>query len=137
MFDYFRQKNKKALIASKEYSVSNFIPFRYHIDSTTLLLKDNSLLKAVRLEGFPFETADDENVDINKSIRNQLFKSVSFGNFALSFHIIRRHDNKAGDDFFLKKYKTILLTVYVNSGKKHSIKSGFVNELYVTIVRRI
>ena len=137
MLDYFRQKNKKARIASKEYSASNFIPYKYHIDSTTLLLKDNSLLKAIRLEGFPFETADDEDVDINKSIRNQLFKSVSSGNFALSFHIIRRHDNKAGDDFFSKKIQNYFADrVRQQWKKKHSIKSGFVNELYVTIVRR-
>jgi type IV secretion system protein VirB4 len=137
MFSFSNYNNLKSKIASKEYHAKNFIPYLQQIDETTVLLKDHSLLKVIKLDGYPFETADDEDVDINKSIRNQLFKSVSSGNFALNFHIIRRKENNVDNPFFADRVENYFADYVRKRWKQKNInKSSFVNELYITIIRR-
>ncbi|AHX11745.1 type IV secretion/conjugal transfer ATPase, VirB4 family protein [Neorickettsia helminthoeca str. Oregon] len=137
MFKFSSFKNYKSKVASSEFHSRNFVPYKEHLDSNTVLLKDNSMLRVIKLVGYPFETADDEDVDINKSIRNQLFKSVSVGHFALSFHLIRRRESNYAHSFFSARMPNHFGD-YVRKRwrQKYSNKSMFVNELYISIVRR-
>lgn len=137
MFDFSVFKNHKARIASSEYRASNFVPYKEHLDSSTVLLKDNSMLRVIKLVGYPFETADDEDVDVYKVLRNQLFKSISSGHFALNFHLVRRREGSQARAFFSHTIPNHFAD-YVRKRwrQKHGNKSSFVNELYITIVRR-
>lgn len=137
MLKFSYHHNKKAKIASKEVHAAEFIPYTSHIDESTVKLKNDWLMKVIKLEGYPFETADDEDVDINKSIRNQLFKTVSSSNFGFYFHIIRRKENNLEDEFFSKKIPNYFADYIRKRWKqKHINRSSFVNELYVTIIRK-
>lgn len=138
-FNFFslnRARSHKHRYASREYSESNFIPYKYLWNERTVLLKNDSLMSVIKIGGFSFETADDEDVDIRKNIRNTLLKGFTGGDVTLNFHMVRRrysvfqrgskNNMPAGfPDYMEKKWR-----------EKHKSHSSFVNELYVSIIQK-
>lgn len=128
-----RRQVSKALYAGREVSSASFIPYEHHWDKETIITKDRELLQVIKIEGFSFETADDDVVDMKKMVRNSLYKSMAEGTFALWFHMIRRRQSAypagAQPPGFAK---------YVDDQwrKKHHSRHSFVNELYITVVRK-
>lgn len=137
MLQLFKFKTKKANVLKKEYNASGFIPYAYYWNSTTLLTKDNWMIKVVKLGGYAFETADDEDVDIQKTLRNQLFKGIGSGSCALYFHTLRRKQNVVTDNFTARRLPNFFAD-YVNNSwiSKHQTKKSFSNEHYITVVRK-
>jgi len=126
-----KRRTLKHSIAQKEFRESEFIPYDCHLDKNIVVTKDKSLVMVIKMEGFAFETADDEDLDLKKSTRNNLFKSISTGNFAIWFHTVRRkqHAHVRGDfDGYF--------TEYMNDEweQKHVDQESFVNELYMSVV---
>ena len=137
MFKVSRIRTKKSTVLNKEYNASSFIPYAHYWNDTTLLTEDNRMLKVMKLGGYAFETADDEDVDIQKTLRNQLLKGIGSGNCALYFHIIRRKQNVFDEGFASRKLSNVFAD-YVNEAwkKKHKTKKSFSNELYITVIKR-
>ena len=73
-----------------ETSSSIYIPYKCFWNSNTVLLKNNAFLRIIKIKGFSFETADDEDIDIKKEARNNLLKGMVSGNIGLYFHTIRK-----------------------------------------------
>lgn len=133
MMKFTKRQTTKASISDYEVSAAEFIPYYCHWDKETIMTKDRELLQTVRVEGFSFETADDEDVDMKKMVRNSLFKSLASGNFALYFHTIRRRQSKFPDGKMPPGFAD-----YVNElwRRKHHSRSSYSNDLYVTVVRK-
>src|SRR5262245_49777425 len=93
MLQLKRRSVSKDAYSKREFSSSFFIPYHFHWDKETIITKNRELLKVIKLDGFSFETADDEDVDIKKAVRNSLLKSMADGSFALWFHTIRRRQS--------------------------------------------
>jgi type IV secretion system protein VirB4 len=124
----------KAAYAKNEVPESQFIPYEGHFDSNVVITKNEELVLVIKLEGFSFETADDEDLDIRKNVRNTLFKSIGSGSVALWFHTIRRRITAHIGGEFETKFSEILNEQWV---EKHSDSVSFKNELYITIVNRV
>jgi type IV secretion system protein VirB4 len=75
MIKLTKTKAAKESKARKEKHVSHFIPYKCHWDSNTILTKNNELLQVIKVGGFSFETADDEDLDIPKLFQTIDFKS--------------------------------------------------------------
>jgi type IV secretion system protein VirB4 len=123
----------------REFSESNFIPYKCHWNNNTILTKKNELMQVIKISGFSFETADDEDLDIRKRMRNLLYKNLASGNVSLYFHTIRRR--KIITDKIDYTYDPTLKqpTEFVNYlayewSKKYSAFQSFVNELYITVI---
>lgn len=116
-----------------ETSASTYIPYKSFWNSNTLLLKDNSMLRVIKVKGFSFETADDEDIDIKKQARNNLMKGMASGNLVLWFHTIRRRREAFPDGEM-----TNIFTKKVNDEWKarHNGDRCFINEHYITIIRK-
>ena len=119
--------------SKRELSVAEFIPYQHHFDKETIITKEGELLQTIRLEGWSFETADDVDVDMKKSVRNSLLKSLSNGNYAVWFHTVRRKKSAYPGGEFTNKFADRLNEKWRG---KHSNHESFVNELYITVVRR-
>jgi len=128
-----RRHAKEGAFFAREVSESEFIPYKGHFDKNTIITKNNELLQVIKLDGYSFETADDEDVDMKKSVRNTLFKSIASGNFAVWFHLIRKRHGVFPTSTFPPGFGN-----YVNEKwkRKHHSKDSFWNELYITIVRK-
>lgn len=141
MIKIFKNRSARDQYAKMEYSTSNFLPYLCHWNRRTILTKDDELLQVIKVGGFSFETADDEDLDIKKNLRNTLFKGLATGGIALYFHTVRRRqsimDNSiAGNEDHERN--NLSFTEFVNQEwrKKQLSHEAFVNELYITIVRR-
>ena len=77
-------------IAEREVKAASFIPYSRHFDDTTLKTKAGYLLKVIKIEGLPFETADQTDLNTRKNIRATLLRGISNSRFAVYHHTIRR-----------------------------------------------
>jgi type IV secretion system protein VirB4 len=128
-----RRNVSKAAISKREVSAAQFIPYDYHWDKETIITKNKELLQVIKVDGFSFETADDDVVDMKKMVRNSLYKSMAEGTFALWFHTVRRRQTAYPGGEMPKGFAK-----YVDNKwkQKHHSKSSFVNELYITVIRK-
>lgn len=128
-----RRKTSKASYSKLEVSAATFIPYEYHWDRETLLTKKKEFLQILKLDGFSFETADDEDVDMKKLVRNSLLKSMADGTFAVWFHTIRRRQSA-----YPGGKQPPGFAAYVDKlwHEKHTTKDTYVNEIYITVVRK-
>lgn len=137
-FKTHRPKNDKYI--KRDFSASNYIPYVCHWDSNTILTKSKELLQVIKLGGFSFETADDEDVDIKKSTLNNLFKGISAGNFAITIHTIRRRktisEKPPSIDPNIKLNYSFAEYLENEWQKKHQTSHSYVNELYITIIKK-
>jgi type IV secretion system protein VirB4 len=135
---FFRTLAPKETIAARDYPASGFIPYKMHINDRTLLTNDNRLIQVVKVGGFSFETADDEDLDNRKSLRNQLFKGLAGSNCSFYFHILRRKEQIYPHDYasidMPDGFALYLDEKWVEKHRKHD---AYVNELYVSVIKPI
>ena len=135
MLGIFFKSSKK--IESREFidkSVSDFIPYLCHYDDNTIITKAGDMMSVVKVSGFSFETADDDELEMKKQSRNNLFKGMSSDNLSISFHTFRRkYAAFPGGEFERDSFPDML-----NKGwrKKHNPDRTYKNEHYVTIARK-
>lgn len=128
-----RRQVSKALYAKREVSAADFIPYDHHWDKETIITKDKELIQVIKIDGFSFETADDDVVDMKKLVRNSLYKSMAEGTFAMWFHMIRRRQSAYPGGKLPPGFAKYLDDKWRN---KHHSRHSFVNELYITVVRK-
>ena len=138
MLKYFtKPRTKYKSVIDKEYGVSGFIPYKYLWNERTVITHNDWFFQVIKVKGYSFETADDEDVDIRKNVRNTLWKGISSGNFGLYFHIIRRKkDVYEGDDISSEIENSFAKNLDETWKKKNSIGNIYINDLYVTIIRK-
>jgi type IV secretion system protein VirB4 len=129
-FTTLKPKNEK--ITKGEVSAAHFIPFRCHFNSNTLLTYKEELVRIIKIKGFAFETADDIDIDLKKSSRNNLLKGMAAGGFSLYFHTIRRKEKGFPDGDMPDSFSARVNEEWL---KKHSSDKSFINEHYLTIIR--
>ncbi|HEY7959617.1 MAG TPA: VirB4 family type IV secretion/conjugal transfer ATPase, partial [Sphingomicrobium sp.] len=74
----------------QEARAGDRLPYACHIDASTLRLRDGSLMRSMRLAGFPFETEDDEVLNHLLSVRDVVLRSALNSKAVLYHHLIRR-----------------------------------------------
>jgi len=116
-----------------ETSAAEYIPYKCFWNSDTILLKDNAMLRVIKVRGFSFETADDEDIDIKKQARNNLMKGMASGNLAIWFHTIRRRREAFPDGEFSN-----IFSKKVNEEWRQRFDGSrcFINEHYITLIRK-
>lgn len=126
-----KRKTLKASVGKKEISQTKYIPFKGHWDENIIITKNNELMLVIKVDGFSFETADDEDLDTKKTILNTLFKSIAGGNYALYFHTVRKKESSSvGGEF----QNTFCKELNEEWKRKHAGVVSFKNDLYVTII---
>ncbi|MCI5049444.1 MAG: VirB4 family type IV secretion/conjugal transfer ATPase [Rickettsiales bacterium] len=129
-----RRHVSKSKYSKREISAARFIPYKYHWDKETIVTKNDELLQVIKIEGFPFETADDMDVDMKKMVRNSFLKSLADGTFAMYFHTIRRRQSAYPGGQQPPGFASYVDNLWK---QKHHSKESYVNELYVTVVRKV
>ncbi|MGV2333247.1 MAG UNVERIFIED_CONTAM: hypothetical protein LVR18_03660 [Planctomycetaceae bacterium] len=130
-------KSAKESYAKQEMHTDNFIPYKCHWNRNTILTKKNELLQVIKIDGYSFETADDEDLDIRKNMRNLLFKNMASGNITLYFHTIRHKKPiteaqvDEGGAIYARNFMSYLNREWAN---RYAEKESFFNELYVSIL---
>lgn len=74
----------------REAQAGDRLPFARHLDPTTLRLRDGSIMRSLRIAGFPFETEDDDVLSHLATVRELVFRSALNSGMVLYHHLIRR-----------------------------------------------
>jgi type IV secretion system protein VirB4 len=74
----------------REARAGDRLPYACHLDASTLRLRDGSLMRSMRLAGFPFETEDDEVLNHLLAVRDVVLRSALNSKAVLYHHLIRR-----------------------------------------------
>jgi type IV secretion system protein VirB4 len=123
-----------AQIASKEASIGNRLPYGRHVDDHTIETRDGMLMQVIRIEGFPFETADTEDLNYRKAIRETMLRAIAHPRFALVHHIVRMPVTAELPPSYLSKgFASDLDRQW--RGRIEG-KALYANQLFLTIVRR-
>lgn len=120
-------------IANREVQTSNFIPYLCHYNASTIITKSMDMVSVIKVDGFAFETADDEDVDARKTMRNNLLKGISSTRYAVWMHTLRKKHSAFPEGSFDNRYCQMLNDQWRG---KHSPDFTFINEHYVTIIRK-
>lgn len=128
-----RRSTKNASYSRREYQAAEFIPYQHHYDNETIITKKGELIQFIKVDGFSFETADDEDVDMKKMVRNSLLKSMADGTFAMWMHIIRRRKSAFPGGTMPSSFARVVNEKWK---QKHHTKEAYVNELYISVIRK-
>ena len=117
----------------KEARAGSRLPYGRHVDDFTIETRDGMLLQFIHLAGLPFETADSDEINYRKALREGALRALASSRFAIYHHIIRREVapeliGEFGDDF-----SRALDDAW---RRRLATKKLYVNDLYLTIVRR-
>ena len=120
-------------LAPREAGLGDRLPYARHVDDCTLLTRDGLLVQVLKIQGFPFETADDAELNYRKQLRETLIRGAANSRLALYHHVVRRAVSpRIGgepDDPFCRD----LAEAWQESLCRRRL---FANDLYLTLVRR-
>ena len=120
-------------VTAKEAIVSKHVPYIRHVEEDVVKTKDGHFLMVVKVGGFCFQTADQADIDMRLSARNVLMRAMNDSRFAVYCHTIRREVTPDIGGRFDNWFCDELDRRYMAGQAK---KRMFVNDLYVTIIRR-
>ena len=133
MIQLTEHRPAKSQLASRELPAGSFIPYACHYDDETVLTKSGHLIQFLRLDGFSFESADPDDIDLRKRLRNVLFKSLAGPEYALWFHVIRSRQPTYTSGDFEPGFAKLLNERWK---QKNEGRRLFANHLYLSIVKR-
>ena len=103
------------------------------MDHHTIKTRDGELMRVLLIEGWPFETTDDDKIDALKALKNTVYRGIASPTTGIYTHIIRRKvdvslpgeiDDTFGDQLN-SKYQSVL-----------EGRTLYRNFLYLTIIER-
>jgi type IV secretion system protein VirB4 len=90
-------------------------------------------MQVLHLEGLPFETADTDELNYRKSLRDATLRALGSSRFALYHHVIRRRVDPVDAGVFPDAFSQRLDQVWT---QRLRAKELFRNDIFLSIVRR-
>ncbi len=120
-------------IIAREKPAGVHLPYAAQRDDYTIETRDGMLMQCIALRGMLFETADSEELNYRKVLRDAMLQSIGSSRFALYHHIIRRRVDIGLESTFPDSFSQSLDDKWrARLGERQL----YVNELYLTLVRR-
>jgi type IV secretion system protein VirB4 len=117
----------------KEATAGKRLPYARHLDDVTLETRDGLLMQVIHLAGLPFETADSEELNYRKAVRDVMLRGLSSSRFAVYHHIVRRQVDAQTQGAFGDAFSADLDATW---SERLAARKLYVNDLFLTIVRR-
>ncbi|MBS0530797.1 MAG: VirB4 family type IV secretion system protein, partial [Proteobacteria bacterium] len=120
-------------VSRRERPVASHIPYTRHVDDNVIKTRDGLFLTILKLDGYSFETSDMSEVNARLLGRNDIVRTLANSRFALASHIVRREVQPRIASTFDNALCREIDERYDAALSKRRM---FVNDIYVTIVRR-
>jgi hypothetical protein len=91
-------------------------------------------MQVIHLAGLPFETADSEELNYRKAVRDVMLRGLSSSRFAVYHHIVRRQVDARTEGVFADAFSAEISTR--PGARAWRARKLYVNDLFLTIVRR-
>jgi type IV secretion system protein VirB4 len=122
-----------AKTVAKEAPAGRHLPYGHHVDDHTIATRDGLLMQVIALRGLLFETADTDEINYRKRLRDAMLQSIGSSRFALYHHIVRRRVDVRLDGAFGDPFSAKLDAAWQDRLGRRQL---FVNDLYLTLIRR-
>ena len=116
-----------------EQPAGKHLPYARHLDDHTIETRDGLLMQFVHVRGLLFETADTDEINYRKQLREAMLRAAGSARFAIYHHIVRRESDAA----LPAEYQDAFSKSLDESWRANlAAKRLYSNDLYLTIVRR-
>ena len=121
------------LLAPREASVGDRVPYLGHLDAQTLQTRDGLLVQTLHLAGFPSETAPDDELNYRKAIRETVLRGAASSRLAIYHHVVRRRVTPA-----FPPAPEGGFSAQLDAGWRERLAGRrlYVNDIFLTLVRR-
>jgi len=116
-----------------EAPAGRHLPYARHVDTHTLETRDGLLMQVIQLRGLLFETADTDEINYRKRLRDAMLQAIGSSRFAIYHHVIRRRVEAGLDGTFPDDFSARLDRAWQ---ARLASRQLYVNDLYLTLVRR-
>ncbi|MCI4590581.1 VirB4 family type IV secretion/conjugal transfer ATPase [Sphingobium sp. BYY-5] len=120
-------------VMEREAPVARHLPYSRHVDRTTIETRSGYLMQVIQLRGLLFETADTEEINYRKRLRDAMLQAIGSSRFALYHHIVRRTVDAGLEGDHRDDFSRRVAAVWWD---RLSSRRLYVNDLYLTLVRR-
>lgn len=120
-------------VIAREEPAGRHLPYARHVDDVTIETRDGLLMQVVRIDGLLFETSDTDELNYRALLRDAMLRTLGSSRFALYHHLIRRPADVLLESDFPDAFSQALDERW---RARLASREMFVNELYLTIVRR-
>jgi type IV secretion system protein VirB4 len=120
-------------VAGREQAAGKHLPYARHVDDFTIETRDGLLMQVIQVRGLLFETADTDEINYRKRLRDATLQAIGSSRFAVYHHIIRREAEVAIDAEYPDPFSRKLDQAWQ---ARLSTRKLYVNDLFLTLVRR-
>ncbi len=120
-------------VIAREAPAGRHLPYARHLDETTIETRDGLLMQVIALRGLLFETADTDELNYRKRLRDLMLQAIGSSRFALYSHVIRRRAAPRLDAAFPDAFSARLDAAW---RARLATKRLYANDLYLTLIRR-
>ncbi len=118
---------------SKELPAGKHLPYARHLDDHTIETRDGLLIQVLQLRGLLFETADSEEINYRKRLRDAMLQSIGSSRYAIYHHVVRRRIDVGLSEGHPDPFSRQLDAAW---RRRLDGKRLYINELFLTLVRR-
>lgn len=118
---------------AREARAGQRLPYAFHVDDRTIETRDGLLLQMLRLGGLLFETANTDELNYRKVLRDAMLQAIGSPRFAIYHHILRKRIMPSIEANMPDSFSARLDQLW---RERLHTKQLYANELYLTIVRR-
>lgn len=118
---------------AREASAGRHLPYAAQIDDHTVHLRGGMLCQVLHLGGLLFETADTDELNYRKGLRDAMLQAIGTSRFAVYHHVIRRRTAPLVEAAFPDDFSTRLDAAW---RARLGARELYTNELFLTVVRR-
>jgi type IV secretion system protein VirB4 len=118
---------------AREKSAGHHLPYARHVDDHTIETRDGLLMQMIHLRGLLFETADSDEINYRKVLRDAMLQAIGSSRFALYHHVVRRRAEVELTASYPDEFSGKLDAAW---RARLAGKRLYVNDLFLTLVRR-
>jgi hypothetical protein len=119
--------------ASRERPAGRHLPYARHVDDHTIETRDGLLMQVIQVRGLLFETADTDEINYRKQLRDASLQAIGSSRYAIHHHIIRREAEVSLDADYRDNFSRRLDEAW---RAKLSARRLYINDLFLTLIRR-
>ncbi|WP_423605587.1 VirB4 family type IV secretion/conjugal transfer ATPase [Sphingomonas sp. MS122] len=120
-------------VVAREEPAGKHLPYARHVDDHTIETRDGLLMQTIQIGGLLFETADSDELNYRKRLRDATLQAIGSSRFAIYHHVVRQRVDAALSADFPDDFSRRLDAAWHG---RLAGKQLYVNDLFLTIVRR-
>lgn len=125
--------NRSKPLFENEQSAGSRLPYAAHVNDRVLRLRDGTLMLGIWLGGFLFETAESEEINYRKNLRDAMLRAIGSSRYAVYHHVVRRRLESGTEGTFPDSFTRDLDASWQ---ARLASRKLFGNELFLTLIRR-